>query len=67
MFQKELYNFERVNKFIEDIHNVLNCRKVPKHSKFDARSTVVPNTATATASAPAVEIWTCSNSSSFHN
>jgi hypothetical protein len=32
----------------------LNCDNVAKHCKFDARDTVVPNTATA--SAPAVEI-----------
>jgi hypothetical protein len=37
-----------------DIHNVLNCHNVAKHCKFDARGTVAPNTATA--SAPTVEI-----------
>jgi hypothetical protein len=33
---------------------MLNCHNVAKHYKFDARGTVVPNTATP--SAPAVEI-----------
>jgi hypothetical protein len=33
----------------EDIHEVFNCHNVAKHCKFDARGTVVPNTATATA------------------
>jgi hypothetical protein len=32
----------------------LNCHNVAKHTEFDARGTVVPNTATA--SAPAIEI-----------
>jgi hypothetical protein len=40
--------------YIENIHNVSNCHDREKHCKFDARGTVVPNTATA--SAPAVEI-----------
>jgi hypothetical protein len=40
--------------YTEDIHNVLNCHIIANHCKFDARGTVVPNTATA--SAPMVEI-----------
>jgi hypothetical protein len=39
---------------MEDIHNVLNSHNVAKHSKFDVHSTIVLNTATA--SAPAVDI-----------
>jgi hypothetical protein len=40
--------------YTEDIHNILNCHNVAKRCKFDARGTVVSNTATA--SALAVEI-----------
>jgi hypothetical protein len=56
VFQKDLHRIEIVHKFIEDIHNVLNCHDVAKHCKVDVPSTVVPDTATANASAPAVEI-----------
>jgi hypothetical protein len=38
---------------MQRIRNILNCQNVAKHCKFEARGTVVPNTATA--SAPAVE------------
>jgi hypothetical protein len=54
VLKKELYNWKSINIYTEDIHNVLNYHNVPKHCKFDARGTVVPNTAIA--SAFAVEI-----------
>jgi hypothetical protein len=35
VFQKELYNFEnRIEIYTEDIHNVLNCQNVAKHTEF---------------------------------
>jgi hypothetical protein len=51
-------SFTTLKESTEDIHNVLNCHNVAKHCKFVARSTVVPSTATS--SAHAFEIWTCS-------
>jgi hypothetical protein len=51
---KALQLSKRIHIFTEDIHKVLNCHNVAKHCKFDARGTVVTNTATE--SAPAVEI-----------
>jgi hypothetical protein len=44
--------------YTENIHNVLNCYNAANPCTFDARVTVLPNTVTATASAPSVEIWT---------
>ena len=35
VFQKELYNFwKRIEIYTEDIHNVLNCQNVAKHTEF---------------------------------
>jgi hypothetical protein len=45
--------WKSIQIYTEDIHNVSNCHNVAKHCKFDARGTVVSNTATA--SAPALE------------
>jgi hypothetical protein len=42
--------------YIEDIRNALNCHSVAKHYKFDARGTVVPNTAIASASAVEIKM-----------
>jgi hypothetical protein len=52
--KRELQLLKSIQKYTEDIHNVLNSQNVAKHCKFDARGTVVP--VAATARAPAVEI-----------
>jgi hypothetical protein len=44
--------------YTEDIHNILNCQNVAKHCKFDARGTVVYNTATATVHAVEIKMAT---------
>jgi hypothetical protein len=33
MFQKELYNFESLHKFIQDMYSVLNGHNVAKYSR----------------------------------
>jgi hypothetical protein len=40
------------------MHNVLNCHNVSNYCKFDARGTVVPNTATVRSSAVEIKMAT---------
>jgi hypothetical protein len=34
VFQKEFYSFELIQIYSEDMHSVLNCRNVAKHTGF---------------------------------
>jgi hypothetical protein len=54
--KRALQLWKSIQIYKEDIYNVSNCHNVAKYWKFDARCTVVPNTATA--SALAVEMKT---------
>jgi hypothetical protein len=65
MFQKELYNVERVYNFIQRTYTyILNYYNVAKHCQVWCTCTLVPNTATV--SAPAVEIKMATLSGAEH-
>jgi hypothetical protein len=45
--------------YSEDMDSVSNCHNVGKHAEFDALNTVVPNTATASATFTGAERARC--------